>query len=151
MKNFLQVLLVGTILVSAGDGYSQIIPGYTSPETERYLSGGFSSSAGASNAAAAYSDTVTDAAQEMLKNNPVSVSLTEGIKYNNNVLLDTIITLTALENDGYKFDKWVTGVESGEEKQLYSNARTITVIANDTIIPPELNRTLHLVAEYSKK
>ena len=73
------------------------------------------------------------------------------IKYNNNVLLGTIITLTAIENDGYKFDKWVTGVEIGEEKQLYSNARTITVIANDAVISPELNRTLHLVAEYSKK
>jgi hypothetical protein len=35
------------------------------------------------------------------------------IKYNNNVLINTRITLTAIENDGYKFDKWVTGVEVG--------------------------------------
>jgi hypothetical protein len=73
------------------------------------------------------------------------------IKYNNNVLLGTIITLTAIENDGYKFNKWVTGVENGEETEVYSTKQTITVVANDAIISPELNRTLHLVAEYSKK
>jgi len=30
MKNFLQVLLVGTILVSAGDGFSYVAPDFSS-------------------------------------------------------------------------------------------------------------------------
>ena len=80
MKSFLKVLLVGTILVSATDGYSGNNYSYRGTRYEN------TSSSSASSTASLNDPQITDTVYKMKDTNPVTVSLTEGLKYNGEVM-----------------------------------------------------------------